>query len=123
MIEVVWEYVVKEEAQGYFELAFGPGGAWSKLFGRSAGFRGSTLLREVNDTRRYLLIDVWDTQAQREQALQEQHEVYANVEAGFGEWTESRREVGVFQLQAEGTVRPAGKPRGRRPGRRRGKRS
>jgi hypothetical protein len=34
MIEIVWEFVVKEEARGQFELAYGPGGAWSKLFAR-----------------------------------------------------------------------------------------
>jgi hypothetical protein len=27
MIEIVWEFVVKEEARGQFELVYGPGGA------------------------------------------------------------------------------------------------
>jgi hypothetical protein len=30
MIEIVWEIVVKEGARGPFELAYGPGGAWSR---------------------------------------------------------------------------------------------
>ena len=46
MVEIVWEFVVKEEARGQFELAYGPGGAWSKLFARCPGFRGTTLLRD-----------------------------------------------------------------------------
>ena len=49
MIEIVWEYVVKEEARGQFELAYGPGGAWSKLFARCPGFRGTTLLRDTKN--------------------------------------------------------------------------
>ncbi len=57
MVEIVWEFVVKEEARGQFELAYGPGGAWSKLFARYPGFRGTTLLRDTENPRRYLTID------------------------------------------------------------------
>ena len=48
MVEIVWEFVVREETRGQFELAYGPGGAWSKLFARCLGFRGTTLLRDTN---------------------------------------------------------------------------
>jgi heme-degrading monooxygenase HmoA len=68
MVEIVWEFVVKEEARGQFELAYGPGGAWSKLFARCPGFRGTTVLRDTKNPRRYLTIDLWETGAQREQA-------------------------------------------------------
>jgi hypothetical protein len=109
MIEIIWEFVVKEEAQGQFELAYGPGGAWSKLFARCQGFRGTTLLRDMENPRRYLMIDLWDTQAQREQTLDECKAEYAKLEAAFVEWTESKIEVGVFRVQAEATVRPRSK--------------
>ena len=71
MIEIVCEFVVKEDAQGQFELAYGPGGAWSKLFARCPGFRGTTLLRDMKRPQRYLTIDFWDTNAQREDVLTE----------------------------------------------------
>ena len=54
MIEIVWEFVVKEEAQGQFELAYGPGGAWSKVFAKGPSFRGTTLLRDTKNQRRYI---------------------------------------------------------------------
>ena len=111
MIEIVWEFVVKEEAQGQFELAYGPGGAWSKLFAQCPGFRGTTLLRDTNDPRRYLTIDLWDTLDQREQMLAEHEAEYANLDADFAEWTESETELGIFRVQAEATVRPRGKAR------------
>ena len=44
MVEIVCEFVVKEETRGQFELAYG--GAWSKLFTRCPGFRGTTVLRD-----------------------------------------------------------------------------
>jgi len=111
MIEIVWEFVVKEEARGQFELAYGPGGAWSKLFARCPGFRGTTLLRDTKNPRRYLTIDFWDTLAQREQMLAKRKAEYSNLDAAFVDWTESRTEVGIFRVLAEATVHPRGRPR------------
>ena len=113
MIEIVWEFVVKKEARGQFELAYGPGGAWSNLFAQHPGFRGTTLLRDTVNPRRYLAIELWDTEARRAQALVERKEDYAGLEAAFSDWTESRTEVGVFRVQAEATVRPRGRARRR----------
>ena len=109
MVEIVWAFVVKEEARGQFELAYGPGGAWSKLFARYPGFRGTTLLRDTKNPRRYLAIDLWETEAQREQVLAECKAEYANLDAAFADWTESRTEAGVFRVLAEATVHPRGR--------------
>ena len=109
MIEFVCEFVVKEEARGQFELAYGPGGAWSKLFARCPGFRGTTVLRDTENLRRYLTIDIWDTLAQREQMLSERKAEYSDLEAAFADWTESRTEVGTFRVLAEATVHPRGR--------------
>jgi heme-degrading monooxygenase HmoA len=123
MIEIVWEFVVKEEARGQFELAYGPGGAWSKLFARCPGFRGTTLMRDTENPRRYLAIDFWDTLAQREQILAERKAEYSSLEAALADWTESRTQVGVFKVLAEATVRPRGRARRSKAGeaRRRGR--
>lgn len=123
MIEIIWAFVVKEEARGQFELAYGPGGAWSKLFAQCPGFRGTTLLRDTKDPQRYLTIDLWDTEAQREQGLAERKAKYSDLDAAFDEWTESRTEVGVFRVLAEATVYPRGRTRRGKAGeaRRRGR--
>jgi hypothetical protein len=125
MIEIVWEFVVKEEARGQFELAYGPGGAWSKLFAQCPGFRGTTVLRDTKDPRRYLAIDLWDTEAQREQMLAERKAEYSDLEAAFDDWTEARTEVGTFRVLAEATVHPRGRARRSKAGeaRRRGRRT
>ena len=109
MVEIVWEFVVKEDAWGQFELAYGPGGAWSQLFSQCPGFRGTTLLRDTKNPRRYLMIDLWDSSDQREQALAEHRTEYLDLEAAFGEWTVSKAELGIFSVRAEATVRPRGK--------------
>jgi heme-degrading monooxygenase HmoA len=125
MIEIVCEFVVKEEARGQFELAYGPGGAWSKLCAEAPGFRGTTLLRDTENPRRYLAIDLWDTEAHRERMLAEHAAEVASLEAAFDGWTESRAELGTFRVMAEATVRPRGKARHGKAGdaRRRGRRT
>jgi heme-degrading monooxygenase HmoA len=111
MIEIVWEFVVKEEARGQFELAYGKGGAWSKLLARCPGFRGTSMLRDTKNPRRYLTIDFWDTLAQREQMLSEHKAEYSNLDAAIADWTESKTEVGIFRVLAEATVHPRGRAR------------
>jgi len=109
MVEIVREFIVKEETRGQFELMYGPGGTWSKLFARCQGFRGTTVLRDTNNPRRYLTIDLWETEAQREQALAERKAEYSDLETTLDKWTESRIEMGTFRMLAEATVRPRDK--------------
>lgn len=106
MIQIAWEWIVKEEFRGLFELAYGPGGAWSKLFERCPGFRGLTLLRDVKSPQRYLAVEFWDTEAQRAELLVGRQAEYAGLEASLGNWVEARTLVGVFRVLAEATVRP-----------------
>jgi heme-degrading monooxygenase HmoA len=113
MIEIVCEFIVKDHTRGQFELVFGKGGAWSTLFTRSPGFRGTTLLRDTNNPRRYLAIDVWDSAEHHDNALAEHQTEYADLLASFADWTDSRVELGMFRIQAEATVRPSGKKRGK----------
>jgi len=108
VIEVVQEFLVEEEARGQFELAFGPGGAWSSLFARSPGFRGTTVLRDTKDPRRYLTITLWTSAAHRARALAENRAECAELQATFDAWTESKVDLGVFRVRAEATVRPIG---------------
>lgn len=109
MVEIVWEVIVKEEARGQFELAYGPGGAWCELFAGCPGFRGIMLLRDVKRPQHYLTIELWESVADREQALVERATERATLEATLAGWAESRIEVGAFRALAEATVRPRGR--------------
>ncbi len=116
MIEMIWEFVVKEKDRGQFELAFGPGGAWSKLFAGSPGFRGTTLLRDINIPNKYLAVDIWDSLDLREKILTAHEAEYARLDAALAAWTKSKAEVGVYRVLAEATVQPRGGRRRRRRG-------
>jgi len=114
MIQVVWECVVKREHRGQFELIFGPGGAWSKLFSDCDGYRGTTVLRDTAEPRRYAVVDLWDTEPLREQALRDHEDGYGGLDATLNTWTESWSELGTFRVLAQASVRPHGRT-GRRP--------
>jgi hypothetical protein len=109
MVEIVWEIIVRDQARGQFELAFGPGGAWSKLFAKSPGFRGTTLMRDLRNSRRYLVVELWNDEAGRDKSISEQQTEYTDLEAVFDEWAESKIELGIFSVRADATVRPRGK--------------
>lgn len=106
MIEIVWEMIVQEDKRSQFELIFGPGGTWSKLFGKSQGYRGTTVLNDTHNPVRYLIVDIWDTDEQQAQARRDGADEYAKLTADLDNWTESRTEVGIFRVRAEATVRP-----------------
>jgi hypothetical protein len=98
VIQVVWEFVIKPEAVGRFEQAYGPGGEWARLFDRYPGFRGTTLLRDAAHPRRYLTIDCWVTERHRDDMLTRAKDEYSRLDEGFSEWTESEAEVGTFEV-------------------------
>jgi hypothetical protein len=106
MIEIVMEYVVKKESQGFFELAFGPGGAWSNLYSWCPGYRGTTVLRDLNNPLRYLVFDLWGTETQYTQAMTDNEVPYAELVEQFKEWTDSVIAQGSFRIQSEATIRP-----------------
>ncbi|MGH7412238.1 MAG: antibiotic biosynthesis monooxygenase family protein [Candidatus Methylomirabilis sp.] len=106
MIQIVWQYEVKEENRAKFELAYGPGGAWSTLFARASGDRGTALLRDTQDLRRYLAIDAWDTEEHHQEFLNRHSEEYEAMDAGFSEIVDSEAKVGTYKLLADATVRP-----------------
>jgi heme-degrading monooxygenase HmoA len=116
MIQIVWQYEVKEEYRGKFELAYGPGGPWSNLFAKSPGFRGTVLLRDTKNPRRYLTVDSWDGEAQRDGLLAERNDEYSALDAKFREWADSEAQIGIYRLLAEASVRPVPGARRRAPG-------
>jgi heme-degrading monooxygenase HmoA len=59
MFVVVWKFEIAEEKIATFEAAYGPQGAWAKLFGTSPDYQGTELLRDAYIPGSYLTIDRW----------------------------------------------------------------
>jgi quinol monooxygenase YgiN len=115
MIQVIWEFVVKRGCVDRFERAYGPDGAWARLFMAHPGFRGTTLLRDEDNPRRYLTIDSWDTEAHRERMLTNAKARYSDLDEALADLTESEDEIGTFIGRTIPTSHPASSASPRKP--------
>lgn len=62
MFVVVWQFEIAEDKIAAFEAAYGPDGAWSKLFRSSPEYHGTELLRDAYVPGSYLTIDRWSSE-------------------------------------------------------------
>lgn len=115
MVELVWEFIVREEGKGQYELVFGPGGGWSNLYSSSPGFRGTTVMRDIKNPLRYLIFDLWDSEIDRENVLDENPTGYSELETTLDKLTESKSKLGTFNVIAQATVRPQRRTRSSKP--------
>lgn len=97
MVRFVWEFVARADRMQEFEKHYASSGAWAELFGKNPGYRGTVLLRDAENARRYLTIDSWDNasayRAMREHFAAEHEELDRRCEA----FTESERRIGEFE--------------------------
>lgn len=63
MFVFLWTYDVRPGAQAAFEKVYGPSGEWVALFQQAEAYLGSDLLCAARDSRRYLTIDRWNSEA------------------------------------------------------------
>jgi hypothetical protein len=110
MVQIVWEFIVKESAVGRFVRAYGPDGAWSRLFPEYPGFLGTTLLRDEENPRRFLTIDVWETRSHRKRMLTQAKAQYSDLDEVLADLTESEDEIGIFNTLTDATVRARRSP-------------
>jgi len=55
----IWQYYVKYDFISEFEKIYGATGAWVQLFKGANGYKGTELLRDYGNERRYMTIDSW----------------------------------------------------------------
>jgi hypothetical protein len=97
MLQIIWEYRVSQEYWESFEKFYGAEGDWAQLFGRSAEFRGTTLLRDRAVAGRYLTIDSWSEAAAFERFMERYGTEYKMLDVQCEEWTAYEMKVGAFE--------------------------
>jgi heme-degrading monooxygenase HmoA len=101
LFSLVWEFVVRSDQIAVFEDSYGPTGSWVALFRKSSGFLGSILLRDSENSRRYLTIDRWESAAHHAGLHREFATEYAALDRECAALTETERYIGSFEdLQA-----------------------
>jgi heme-degrading monooxygenase HmoA len=62
MFVVIWKFEIAEDKLAGFEAAYGPKGAWAKLFRASPNYLGTELLRDAYVPLSYVTIDRWKSE-------------------------------------------------------------
>jgi len=96
----VWEYRVRPERRAEFEREYGAEGSWARFFARDPAYRGTRLLRDLDDPDRFLTVDLWDSR-EACRAFRERHRAEFDAIDARGEgWTTSESQLGEFDLLA-----------------------
>jgi heme-degrading monooxygenase HmoA len=96
-MQIVWEFIVREESVEEFQAAYGPQGSWAELFKRGDGFLGTVLLRSDQAQNKFLTIDRWQDEASYESFRQEFATEYAELDARLEGLTVSETRIGAFE--------------------------
>jgi quinol monooxygenase YgiN len=59
VIAIVWQFEIRQGRSEEFEALYGADGEWTRLSRRSRSFLGSSFLKDVAASDRYLLIEYW----------------------------------------------------------------
>lgn len=98
MFVVVWRFEIAEEKMAGFEAAYGPEGAWSKLFRTSPDYKGTELLRDAYVPGSYLTIDRW-TSEEAFRAFRKQHDgEYEKLDRQCDALTGRETRVGAYTV-------------------------
>jgi len=98
MFLYIWKYHVAAEKTSDFEAAYGPDGAWTRLFRRDPAYLGTELLRDPETRTHYLTIDRWRS-SEACRSFRDRHgDEMAAIDARGEEWTLSERLVGEFDV-------------------------
>jgi len=96
MFVVVWKFEVPEDKVAAFETAYGPEGAWARLFRTSPDYLGTELLRDAYVPGSYLTIDRW-TSEDAFRAFRKQHDSeYEILDRQCDAFTGKETRVGAY---------------------------
>jgi quinol monooxygenase YgiN len=97
MVRIVWEFIARADKIQEFKDYYANSGPWAELFRKNAGYHGTLLLRDMQNPRRFLTIDRWES-AGLHRAMRERfaHE-YQELDRAGEILTESELHTGVFE--------------------------
>ena len=94
---VVWEFLVRREAEKAFEEAYGLKGVWAEFFRKDAGYVRTDLVRDHKAEGRYLTMDFWTTREAYVSFRERHSSEYSEIDRCCERLTESEAEIGSFE--------------------------
>jgi heme-degrading monooxygenase HmoA len=96
MFVILWQFDIADEQVAAFETAYGAGGPWAELFGRSTDYLGTELLKDAFVPGRYVTIDRW-TSDEAFRAFRAEYDAdYEALDRGCDPLTASETRIGAF---------------------------
>lgn len=92
----VWEFRVAPGRVQEFLAAYGPSGAWSLLFRKSAGYIETLLLQDQTVPDRFLTVDRWSSQSAHDAFRAELLAEYEALDRACEPLTESENSLGSY---------------------------
>jgi heme-degrading monooxygenase HmoA len=105
MLVIVWRFAPASGRESEFRQAYGPDGAWARLFSRAPGYLGTELLRERGSSDGWLTIDRWRSALEHETFERRHADEYAALDARCVALTSREERIGEFEV--EGPVQAA----------------
>lgn len=93
----LWEFEVKPGCEEKFEKVYGVEGAWARLFGQDAAYRGTRLVKDVERERVYLTLDFWETREAYERFKKENAAEYERIDREYEGMAVSEDRLGEYQ--------------------------
>ena len=95
---VIWEFLIKPEAQAEFERIYGVTGDWSALFRQSENYRGTKLIQDLNRPERYLTLDHWTSKDEYEKFKEIHKTAYEEIDRRCESLTLHETLIGEFEM-------------------------
>lgn len=96
MFVVVWQFEIAEEKIAAFEAAYGPEGAWARLFRISPNYLGTELLRDAYVPGSYLTVDRWQSEAHFRAFRKEHDQEYEVLDRECDALTSTETRIGAY---------------------------
>ena len=90
----VWSFTPHPDRLAEFEDAYGPNGAWARLFHRAPGFLGTTLLRGEED---YVTLDRWASREAWDRFRGQFGKEYEALDRQCEDLTMAEEEIGEYE--------------------------
>ncbi len=97
MVEIVWEFVAREDRLEDFRRAYASDGDWARLFRRAEGYCGTTLAQDRENPRRFLVVDRWRKLEDFESFRKAWDMAYAELDKRCTELTAKETLLGRFE--------------------------
>jgi len=96
MIHVLWEFHVLPGCEAEFESIYGSEGGWAELFRNDPAYHGTTLLRDLQLSGRYITSDRWENIDMYQSFKQKFAADYRRLDEQCERLTDSEKMIGVF---------------------------